>query len=354
MNLNQTFRHLFAALTASLALTACDNSFIFEDEGDCDPKYRVKLRYDYNMKFADAFASEVDHVTVNVVDSDGKIVYTHRESGEQLRADNYEIILDGKLAPGNYQLHAWCGSGAEPGNSSFVVHPAERLEELRCTLLPDVHNYYGRSAAEVPGAEGDTVKRSLENLYHGLTEQLCFPDDEGTYNYTVPLTKNTNSVKVMLQNLNQTPLNHNDFIFTITSDNARMAHDNSIIEAEPVVYQAWDVRDDIIGDVAPADSINGGRLQAVVAEFTVGRLMADENVRLEAHRVSDGQLAFSVDMVNLALLLKSANLRSMSDQEFLDRQDEYNYIFFLDSRYTWSSCQVNILSWKMVIQNQEI
>lgn len=354
MNLNQTFRHMLAALAATFALTACDNSFIFEDEGDCDPKYRVKLRYDYNMKYADAFASEVDHVTVNVVDSDGNIVYTHQESGQQLKADNYEIILDGKLAPGNYQLHAWCGSGAEPGNSSFAVHPAERLEDLRCTLLPDVHDYYNRAAAEVPGAEGDTVKRELKNLYHGLTEQLNFPDEEGTHNFTIPLVKNTNSVKVMLQNLNKTPLDHNDFVFTITARNARMNHDNTLIDSEPVVYQAWDVRENIIGDVEPNDSILGGKLQAVVAEFTIGRLMADENVRLEAHRKSDGQLAFSVDMVNLALLLKSANLGSMSDQEFLDRQDEYSYIFFLDSRYTWSSCQVNILSWKMVFQNQEI
>ncbi len=356
MNLNQTFRHMLAALAATCALTACDDSFIFEGEGDCDPRYRVKLRYDYNMKYADAFASEVDHVTVNVVDSDGNIVYTHQESGQQLKADNYEIVLDGKLRPGNYQLHAWCGSGAEPGNSSFAVHPATRLEDLRCTLLPDVHDYYNRAATEVPGAEGDTVKRSLQNLYHGLTQQLDFPDEEGTHSYTIPLTKNTNSVKVMLQHLSDTPLDANDFVFTITARNARMDHDNSMIDSEPVVYQAWDVRDNIAGDIStdgePGTGV--GTYGAVVAEFTVGRLMADEDVRLEAHRVSDGQLAFSVNMVKLALLLKSANLRSMPDQEFLDRQDEYNYIFFLDSQYRWTTCQVNVLSWKMVFQNQEI
>lgn len=353
MNLNQTFRHTLTVLASAFALTACNNSFIFEDEGDCDPKYRVKLRYDYNMKYADAFASEVDHVTVNVVDSDGKIVYTHQESGEQLKADNYEIILDGKLAPGKYKLHAWCGSGAEPGNGSFAVHPAERLEDLRCTLLPDVHDYYNRAAAEVPGAEGDTVKRPLRNLYHGLTQELDFPEEEGTHNFTVPLVKNTNSVKVMLQHLSDTPLDHNDFRFTITARNARMDHDNSIIDSEPVVYQAWDVRD-TEGTLAPGNNVYEGTHSAVIAEFTIGRLMADQQVRLEAHRISDGQLAFSVDMVNMALVLKSANLRNMPDQEFLDRQDDYNYVFFLDSKYTWSTCEVNILSWKAVFQNEEI
>ncbi len=353
MNLKQTFRHTLAVLTSAFALTACNNSFIFEDEGDCDPKYRVKLRYDYNMKYADAFASEVDHVTVNVVDSDGKIVYTHRESGEQLKADNYEIVLDGKFAAGNYKLHAWCGSGAEPGNSSFVVHPAERIEDLRCTLLPDEHDYYNRADKEVPGAEGDTVKRQIQNLYHGLTQQLYFPEEEGTHNYTVPLVKNTNSVKVMLQHLTNTPLDHNDFRFTITARNSRMDHDNSIIDTEPVVYQAWDVRE-TEGTLAPGNDVQPGTHSAVVAEFTIGRLMADQDVRLEAHRISDGQLAFSVNMVQLALLLKSANLRNMPDQEFLDRQDDYTYVFFLDSKYTWSHCEVNILSWKAVFQNAEL
>ena len=334
---------LFIAIFA--AATGCDRSFIYDYEGDCDPKYRVRLRYDWNMKFADAFSAEVDHVTLNIIDQEGHIVHTHTESGEALGKDGYEIVLDGKLEPGRYRLQAWCGKGAAPGNSSFAVHPAEKLEDLCCTLLPD--------SRAIEGAEGTDVRRPLDRLYHGLTEELDFTDEEGFHTYTVPLKKNTNSVKVVLQHLSGTPIDGNDFDFTITSANARMAHDNSIIDADPVVYHAWDIRNGS-ATVNPDDPPTGGVFSATVAEFTTGRLMADEDVRLEARRKSDGKLVFSVNMIDMALLVKSANLRTMPDQEFLDRQDDYNFIFFLDSNMRWTSCHINILSWTVVWNNTEI
>lgn len=338
-----------AALAAAAVIAgSCSDSLIFEYEGDCEPDYRVRLRYDWNMKFADAFPAEVDHVTLNVIDSEGRIVHTHTESCDALRADDYEIVLDGIVKPGKYRLQAWCGGGAEPGNTSFAVHPSETLDGLRCTLLPD-----NTGRADIAGAEGTDVRRSLKNLYHGLTGELDFPEAEGVHHYTVPLMKNTNSVKVVLQHLSGTPLDGNDFDFTITSRNARMAHDNSIIDAEPVTYHAWDIRNG--GAVInPDDHGNGGIYSAAVAEFTTARLMADEDVRLEAHRKSDGKLVFSVNMIDMALLVKSANLRSMSDQEYLDRLDDYNFIFFLDSNLRWTHVQINILSWTLVQQNKEI
>ena len=52
-------------------LYACDG-LIYDGEGDCSVSYRVKFRYDYNMKFADAFAHEVDVVTLYLLDADGR------------------------------------------------------------------------------------------------------------------------------------------------------------------------------------------------------------------------------------------------------------------------------------------
>ena len=347
MNINHIIRHTArtaATLSAALIFGACSNSFIFDYEGDCDPNYRVRLRYDWNMKFADAFPAEVDHVTLNVIDSEGRIIHTHTESGETLKTEGYEIVLDDIIKPGKYNLQAWCGTGA----TSFAVHPAERIEDLRCTLLPDAGD-----RADIAGAEGTDVRRPLDNLYHGLTAELDFPETEGTYTYTVPLVKNTNSVKVVLQHLSGTAIDGNDFDFTITSRNARMAHDNSIIDAEPVVYHAWDIRNGA-ASITPDDPNTGGVFSAAVAEFTVGRLMEDEDVRLEARRKSDGKLVFSINMIDMALLVKSANLRSMDDQEYLDRLDDYNFIFFLDSNLRWTQVQINILSWTVVYNNTEL
>ena len=52
---------LLAAVACASMLYACDG-LIYDGEGDCTVNYRVKFRYDYNMKFADAFAREVNTV----------------------------------------------------------------------------------------------------------------------------------------------------------------------------------------------------------------------------------------------------------------------------------------------------
>ena len=39
----------------------------------------------------------------------------------------------------------------------------------------------------------------------------------------------------------------------------------------------------------------------------------------------------------------------MDDQEYLDRQDEYNLVFFLDADGDWLSSSIIINSWKVVL-----
>ena len=338
---------LLLTLAAMPVFTGCSDSFIYDYEGDCDPKFRVKFAYDWNLKFADAFRNEVDHVTLNVIDPDGRIVYTHTESGEALAADGYEVVLDEAVRPGTYRLHAWCGRGAEPGNTSFAVHEATQLTDLRCTLLPDA-----ASRADVAGAEGTDVRRQLKHLYHGLTTELEFPEDEGYHYYTVPLKKNTNSVKVVLQHLSGEPIDGNEFDFTIVAANARMDHDNTVLEAAPVTYHAWDIANG--SAVIDSEYSGPGTYSATVAEFTIARLIKGQDVRMEARRKSDGKLVFSVPMIDLALMVKGHANRPMDDQEYLDRQDDYNFVFFLDEQYRWIDSYIYINSWKIVFQNTEI
>lgn len=65
---------MLAALACAPMLYACDG-LIYDDEGDCTVNYRVKFRYDYNMKFADAFAREVNTVTLYLLDAEGRVVW---------------------------------------------------------------------------------------------------------------------------------------------------------------------------------------------------------------------------------------------------------------------------------------
>ena len=64
-----------------MTMVSCSN-ILDEEMVDCSVEYRVKFKYDHNMKFADAFANEVRSVTLYSFDQDGNIV-----SGKQMPSD---------------------------------------------------------------------------------------------------------------------------------------------------------------------------------------------------------------------------------------------------------------------------
>ena len=52
--------------------------------------------------------------------------------------------------------------------------------------------------------------------------------------------------------------------------------------------------------------------------------------------------------------IKGKYNEALSDQEYLDRQDEYNLVFFLDDRGSWISSQIIINGWKLVLNDVEL
>ena len=46
--------------------------------------------------------------------------------------------------------------------------------------------------------------------------------------------------------------------------------------------------------------------------------------------------------------------RNMDDQEYLDRQDVYDMVFFLDEGDRWIDPYIYINSWKVVLQNSDL
>lgn len=341
-----SMKHVAAALALACAVASC-NGFIYEEEGDCAPKFRVKLRYDKNLKRADAFANEVNAVTLYVVDEQGRVVHRHVESGDRLKADGYEIVLDGKVAPGNYRLLAWCGDGSVDGNSSFRVEPADRLDGLSCRLYGD-HEQEGASRAD----GGFHSSRDLHRLYHHLTDEVEFPDEEGYHYYTIPLVKDTNSIRVVLQNLSGSAINENMFDFTVTASNALMDYDNSLLPHEPVVYHAWEIRGGSAIITGNYDS--PGVYSALIAELTTGRLVEGDDVRLSITNKNTGKTVFSAPLIDLALMYKRSYYADLSNQQYLDYQDEYNFTFFLDEKRDWAVADIYIEDWHVVLNDTDL
>ena len=346
-------RKLLVLLFGCSVLSGC--KAIYDDEGDCTVTYRVKFRYDRNLKFADAFASEVETVALYLLDATGKVVWQGFEQGEALKEADYAMTVD--VAPGTYDLVAWCGSKTR-GSFDTDPAPADR-SALTCTL---VREHAGDGTA--------CVRHDLDRLYHGyLPGQIFEKADEGLFTYTVPLTKDTNDVRVVLQQLSGEPMDPARFSFRITAENGRMDWDNALLPDERITYHAWHVQSGTAGAGMPGEEGTVTSLSAVIAELTTARLMvrdATPSVRAEADfpderrmrlTVTDndtGRTVVRIPLVDYALLVKGENRKDMDNQEFLDRMDEYNLVFILDETFRWVSMSVNINSWKLVVQNSEI
>ena len=92
-----------------------------------------------------------------------------------------------------------------------------------------------------------------------------------------------------------------------------------------------------------------------MAEFTVSRLMTTTNPILSIYNVEDNdRCVLSIPLKDYALLVKGNYNRQMDDQEYLDRQDEYNLTFFLDEFGNWATSMIIINSWSVVLNQSEI
>ena len=341
MDMKIKFRTLawLSALFVLFTVTSCGT--IFDEQEDCPSQYLVRFKYDMNMKFADAFSNAVSYVAVHVYDAKtGKLVLKQTEGGEALSQEDYSMALIG-IQPGTYDIIAWCGDGLRNGHFS-VAEPmigTSAKEELSCMMKRE---------------NGGLVKEDVGQLFHGM-KRVTFGAEYGTYVETLNLTKNTNTVRIVLQHLSGVDVNPDDFAFEIKDENGFMAYNNEILEDEVLTYSPWsvtagsaDINADIYGRAQTSVSV-------ALAEFTVGRLMTHNNPVLSIYNVKkDNKKVLSIPLKDYALLVKGNYNRSMSDQEYLDRQDEYNLTFFLDEHGLWTTSVIIINSWSVVLNDTEL
>ena len=95
-------------------------------------------------------------------------------------------------------------------------------------------------------------------------------------------------------------------------------------------------------------------INAVAAEISVGRLLDTNNAVLRVTEISTGKVIFSLPAIDLALMTKAFDGYSMSDNEFLDRQDRYTMTFLLDDQNNWATKQIHINKWFVVYNNSTL
>ena len=326
-------------LMAASSFTSCN--VLSEEAEDC--AVYVQFKYDMNMEFTNSFQHAVNSVTLYAFDDKGKLAFQKTEEGEILKQDGYRMRLDeiSHYDKAEYDFIVWAG---EPNNESFSIPlltvGQHSKEDLYCQLNR---------------AGGGIVKDDLEDLFHGQVSSVSLGRsvDSEMPEVVIPLVKNTNSIRIVLQQVSGAPLDVNDFRFTITDKNGKMNYDNTLMEDEQLTYQAWHTGNGnaTMGDEEGRVAVT--ELNLAIAELSVARLMADEDPILTITKAT-GEEVLSIPLIDCCLLYKRAKYEDLSNQEFFDREDEYNFTFFLDEYDNWISSTIIINSWRYVLNEEDL
>lgn len=334
-SISDYIRKTFAAVLIAgsvLSFSSCDR--LHEDLQPCPQGVRLRFVYDYNMEFANAFPSQVDCLTVLFYDSEGKYVARRANTtASDLSDEGWRMTVD--LEPGDYTVIAYGGMEGAESSFSFTSDPSETLmDQIRVRLKPECLT--------------QPVGTRLHDLFYGNLAVSVEQTDLEYRDYTLHMIKDTNNLRVMLQQVNGTAIDEADFDFNVVDDNTLMGWDNEVIPTANVSYCPW-----TRGNVSPGElPDDGGPASVAYAEMSFPRLVTYNSPRLVITRRADGYKIVDIPLNNYLLMMKSEAYSSMSAQEFLDRESRWKMLFFLQGG-RWLDTVIEINDWVVRINNTE-
>lgn len=380
--ITKNMKHI-ALLCGAMGLMAATNSCdaVYDELPECEMGVSLRFVYDYNMLRADAFAPEVDCITVLVFDSNGNYVKSETEDSDILMKSNYRMPL--ALTPGSYHLVVYGGLTCEDATFDFTPDWIKSraafgtVNDITVTLpVTDgiskkrLHNLDERSGGYFYGTLDLTIDE-LED-FNGVNRRL----------ETVYMMKNTNSILIMLQELSNTAdMDVEDYDFTIVDDNHKYDSKNSVIELASVegqkIYKPYVAETRTIGYIS-ASQREGSQVTSdesipvnvACAEFSTARLLDKhlESARLvvttSREHNDDGS---DKEIINVPFITYLAMTRSYgadwikgdkekgitATQEYLDREDKWSMVFFLQ-KDRWVKTHVSVNSWVVRVDDIEL
>lgn len=323
-------------------LTSCD--MVNEELDPCPRGISVRFIYDYNMERANAFHSQVDCVTLYVFNEEGKLLEKHTETSPDLRDESYRMYLD--LEPGNYSFLALGGSSCE--KNSF------RITDIQ------TRDHYEEMSMQLPLDPYRTSDAKLHDLFFGSTEMVTLKQYE-MKELNVYMIKDTNSVQVTLQEIDAPyTVDVADYEFLIEADNELLGHDNVTVSTGGMLYNPHEVENRVAGFVDVSGSglttDDSQKVQVAVSEFNLSRLMTQDSEKsyIVVKAKDSGAEIIRVPLIEYMLLSKhSGHSWIQTNQEYLDRQSTWNFMFFLQ-RGKWLQTKVAVNNWIVRFNHAEV
>ncbi len=322
------------------ALSSCD--VIYQDLDPCPRGVELRFVYDYNMEFANAFPSQVDCLSLLIYDADGHYVSTQTVTDRSLLGDeNWRMRLE--LPQGSYTFIAYGGLACDDSSFSFTSTPVQgsSLSSLGVDLRPSMLT--------------SPLSHELHPLFYGRGEFTVEPEAYDYTKGTISMMKDTNNLRIVLQNTDGSPVNPDDFTFAITDNNTSFGWNNELLPAPTVTYNPWALGTvDTSGRAADGDDEGITPVNLAYAEFSTSRFMTDSPARLTITRNDNQQVVLSIPLVKYLMMLRSEHFSYMKHQEFLDRESRWNVIFFLDATTGgWYEVSIIINGWIIRLNDTE-
>ena len=307
-----------SCLLLLLVLFSCTS--IDETLSEC--QLYVSFRYDYNMEFTDAFATQVNRVDVFVFDKDGTFIMKKSEQGKTLGSGSYRMQL--QLPIGEYRIATWAGM-SDAFEMPEPVAGKSTLEDLTVKMKREeslIHN------------------KVLEPLWYGEIQTVNFTGKQ-EQTETFRLIKVTNKFRFILQKSGPgEELDMNDCLFEIRADNGYYDWNNDLLDDDMISYQPYHLEK--VEDVG------------IVAEMNTMRLLEHKKVYLTLTRKSDSKELMKVDLIPYLLLTKMEG-HNIPAQEYLDRQSEYAIVFFYNPELlNFLSTKIMINGWTIWLKGEDL
>lgn len=339
---------LLTLLLSSCSLMKDDRS----DCPDCRNPLRITLRYDYNTMRANMFPDHVQEVTVYVVDPETNSVVdfqTSRNTAESqpLREPSFGFNFE-ELPGGQYRLFATARSAAEATVAVPNLDIAESIRSLTYTL-----------PSYEPAQRLDTVWNTLQPI------DVILPEKEPA-EATIPLMRLTNDLNVMVfRRDDPTDNGHERYDVTVTDENKQLGYDNEPTRSSSVEYHpfaAWTTETYVEEPQSPTRSTIAERNAHY--DFSLFRLINNSdsrhNPRLIIRNRETGHDIVNIDLCYyLALARNAYEMQNYDIQEYLDREYDYRLDFGIegsgpDETWKYVTISINVLSWAIRIQNEEL
>ena len=352
----KTSKILSLAILAG-TIASCDSVLNYNE--DCDIEYCVEFKYDYNMEEKDVFAEQVRTVTLYAFDDNNNLVYQNTDEGEPLGEGNYAMNVVG-IDPSQYRLVVWAGLNDESFAVPLLYPNQSKIEELTVKTL---RKQATRSASE-DEKDQYIVENSLYSLWHGEVKKGPTTRSGRQQITNVSLVKNTNTIHVIVAQVNQSngpitkALTEETFQCAIYDDNGYMNYDNSLLEDNLLTYKPYNTKAETVttkafsADNEPAKEYNG-----ITSDLSVARLVKGQTPELTIRNSQTQEVLFhSDDLIKYFEEVDAEKYkdRNYSLQEYLDREDEYTIKIFVDEKLALIKTVIDVNDWIIQINDIEL